>query len=53
MAEPDPIPTGVVPYLTIPGRGGQAAVEFYQRAFGARELFRNIAEDGERLITAA
>ncbi|MBX9707720.1 MAG: VOC family protein [Caulobacteraceae bacterium] len=50
MAEPDPIPAGVIPYLTIPGRGGQAAVEFYQRAFGAQELFRNLAEDGERLM---
>lgn len=50
MAEPAPIPTGVVAYLTIPGRGGQAAVEFYQRAFGAEEVFRNLAEDGERLM---
>jgi PhnB protein len=50
MAETAPIPSGVFPYLTIPGRGGQAAVEFYQRAFGAEELFRNVAEDGERLM---
>ena len=50
MAEPAPIPTGVVAYLTIPGRGGQAAVEFYQRAFGAEEILRNLAEDGERLM---
>jgi PhnB protein len=50
MAEPAPIPTGVIAYLTIPSRGGQAAVEFYQRAFGAEELFRNLAEDGERLM---
>ena len=50
MAEPAPIPTGVVAYLTIPGRGGQAAAEFYQRAFGAEEILRNLAEDGERLM---
>jgi PhnB protein len=51
MTEPNPIPTGgVVPYLTIPARGGQAAVEFYRAAFGAEELFRNLAEDGERLM---
>lgn len=51
MSEPNLIPTGgVVPYLTIPARGGQAAVEFYRAAFGAEELFRNLAEDGERLM---
>ena len=42
--------TGVTPYLTIPSRGGQAAVEFYRAAFGAEELFRNLAQDGERLM---
>jgi PhnB protein len=51
MAEPDLVPPGgVIPCLTIPSRGGQAAVEFYQAAFGAEELFRNLAEDGERLL---
>lgn len=51
MAEPNPIPSGgVVPYLTIPSRGGQAAVEFYRAAFGAEELFLNLANDGERLL---
>jgi PhnB protein len=51
MAESDLVPPGgVIPYLTIPSRGGQAAVEFYQAAFGAEELFRNLAEDGERLL---
>ncbi|CAL1691351.1 putative protein [Brevundimonas subvibrioides] len=41
---------GVIPYLTIPSRGGQAAVEFYRAAFGAEELFRNLADDGERVL---
>ncbi len=50
MADLDPIPGGVIPYLTIPSRGGQAAVEFYRAAFGAEELFRNLADDGERLM---
>jgi PhnB protein len=51
MAEPHQVPPGgVIPYLTIPSRGGQAAVEFYRAAFGAEELFRNSAEDGERLM---
>lgn len=51
MADPHLVPPGgVIPYLTIPSRGGQAAVEFYRAAFGAEELFRNLAEDGERLM---
>ncbi len=51
MADPHSVPPGgVIPYLTIPARGGQAAVAFYRAAFGAEELFRNLAEDGERLM---
>ena len=45
--------TGVAPHLTIPSRGGQAAIEFYTRAFGAVEVRRMLAEDGERLMHAA
>lgn len=44
---------GIVPHLTIPSRGGQAAIEFYTRAFGATEDRRMLAEDGERLMHAA
>lgn len=44
--------SGVTPHLTIPGRGGQAAIAFYTRAFGAKELHRHMAEDGERLMHA-
>jgi PhnB protein len=44
--------TGVTPHLTIPSRGGQAAIEFYMRAFGAVEVRRMLAEDGERLMHA-
>ena len=44
--------TGVTPHLTIPSRGGQAAIEFYTRAFGATEIRRMLAEDGERLMHA-
>ena len=43
---------GVIPYLTIPSRGGQAAIEFYRAALGAEELFRNMADDGERVMHA-
>ena len=55
MAE-DPRPqgpaTGIAPHLTIPSRGGQAAIEFYTRAFGAVEVRRMLAEDSERLMHA-
>ena len=44
--------TGIAPHLTIPSRGGQAAIEFYTRAFGAEEVRRMLAEDGERLMHA-
>jgi PhnB protein len=51
MAEPmSAIPVGVYPYLTV--KGGKAAVDFYARAFGAVEEFRNTAEDGERIMHA-
>ena len=46
---PKPL-TGITPYLSIASRGGQAAVEFYGRAFGAVEVRRMLADDGERLI---
>ena len=55
MAE-DPRPqgpaTGIAPHLTIPSRGGQAALEFYQAAFGATVDRSVPAEDGERLMHA-
>jgi PhnB protein len=43
-----PIPQGyhsVTPYLIV--KGGNAAVEFYKKAFGARELFRIPGPDGK------
>ena len=49
MANPvKPIPEGyhtVTPYLTI--HGAARAIEFYQQAFGARELFRMEGPDGK------
>ena len=47
-----PAGNGVMPHLTIPSRGGQAALEFYQRAFGAVVDRAMPAEDGERLMHA-
>ena len=54
MADPSkpPAGNGVFPHLTIPSRGGMAAVEFYQRAFGAVVDRTMAAEDGERLMHA-
>lgn len=43
---------GLTPHLIIPSRGGQAALEFYTRAFGAEVLDQKLAEDGERLMHA-
>ena len=43
----NPIPEGyhsVTPYLII--RGACEAIEFYQKAFGATELFRMAAQIG-------
>ncbi len=43
-----PIPDGyhtATPYLTI--RGAVAAIEFYKRAFGAKELFQMPGPDGK------
>lgn len=39
---------GVTPYLTV--RGAKDAAEFYKQAFGADEVGRTEAEDGERLL---
>jgi PhnB protein len=49
---PPPTPIGLTPYLTIRGGAGEAAVAFYAAAFGASELFRNLADDGKRLLHA-
>ena len=48
--EPPPIPPGfgtVTPYLSV--EGGLAAIEFYKRAFGAREITKRVTPNG-RLI---
>lgn len=41
---------GLTPYLTIRGGAGALAVEFYKKAFGAEEKFRQPADDGKRLM---
>ncbi len=49
---PPPTPIGLTPYLTIRGGRGQEALAFYEKAFGAKEVFRNMASDGKRLLHA-
>lgn len=45
MVEATPsIPPGLYPYLTV--KGGKEAIDFYGRAFGAAEEFRNETPDG-------
>jgi PhnB protein len=39
---------GLSPYITVDG--ASAASEFYQKAFAAKELFRQPADDGGRLL---
>jgi uncharacterized glyoxalase superfamily protein PhnB len=40
----------IAPHLTV--RGAAAAVEFYSKAFGASELYRNLAPDGKSVMHA-
>lgn len=42
--------SGLSPHLMV--HGAKAAVDFYQRAFGATEIYRGEAEDGLRLVHA-
>ena len=44
--------SGVTPYLSIGGKRGQEALEFYGRAFDAEITERNLADDGVRLMQA-
>lgn len=41
---------GIIPCLTI--EGAASAIDFYKKAFGAEEVSRSPAEDGERLMHA-
>lgn len=43
---------GVVPHITILDGRGEEAIAFYRAAFGAEELYRNLAQDGKRLMHA-
>jgi PhnB protein len=42
------IPPGIYPYLSV--TGGTEAVAFYEKAFGAKQEFCNMADDGKRIL---
>jgi PhnB protein len=42
--------TPIEVYLTV--KGGDAAIEFYKKAFGAEESYKQKADDGVRLLHA-
>jgi len=41
---------GIFVHLTV--KDGPAAIELYRNAFGAKELFKQMADDGERVLHA-
>ena len=43
---------GVAAHLTIRDGRGDEAVRFYEKAFGAKEEMRHLADDGNRLMHA-
>lgn len=47
----EPLRQPVTPHLSV--AQGVAALEFYKRAFGAREMSRLMSDDGKRLMHAA
>ena len=54
MADPVERPTtGITPFLAIGGGRAEEALTFYERAFGAQVIERNVAQDGRRLMAAA
>lgn len=54
MHDVDPVPEDfhtITPYLVV--RDAERAIDFYVRAFVARELYRNLAPDGRSTSTAS
>ena len=44
--------SGLTPHLTVRDNLAAEAIDFYGRAFGAREIGRHMAEDGKRIMHA-
>lgn len=51
MAKPPQLRTQLAPYLTV-GNAAEA-IEFYKKAFSAKETFRMPTDDGKRLMHAS
>ena len=51
--QPERPTTGITQFLAIGGGRAQEALEFYERAFGAEIIERNVAQDGRRLMQAS
>ncbi len=45
--------TGITPFLAIRDGRAEEALGFYERAFGAQVVERNLAQDGRRLMQAS
>ncbi|MDB5483884.1 MAG: glyoxalase [Caulobacteraceae bacterium] len=45
--------TGITPFLAIGSGRAEEALAFYERAFGAQVIERNVAQDGRRLMQAS
>jgi len=48
----EPPTSGLTPHIQIGERRAAEAIEFYKSAFGATEMRRQLADDGERLMHA-
>jgi PhnB protein len=44
------VPDGVIAYLSV--AGGEAALAFYAKAFGGEVCYRQMADDGRRILHA-
>ena len=51
METQSPVSTGVIPYLTVDDAA--RAIAFYQQAFGATEMFRQMTADRSKIIHAS
>ena len=54
MTDPVERPSGgITPFMAIGGGRAEEALKFYERAFGAKVIERNVAQDGRRLMQAS
>jgi PhnB protein len=51
--QPERPTTGITPFLAIGGGRASEALGFYENAFGATIVEKNVAQDGKRLMQAS